>query len=109
VERLELSIAASLVSAFAAFLPRVLVALVIVFGALVLGHLAHSAVNRAASVAGLAQAGLLARAVQVALVFLGVVTAADQLGIYSTMLTVVVATVIGTVLGGATLTSHQAA
>jgi small-conductance mechanosensitive channel len=103
VERLELTIAASLVSVFAAFLPRVLVALVIVFGALVAGHLAHSAVNRAATVAGLAQAGLLARAVQAALVFLGVVTAADQLGIQSTLLTVVVATVIGTVLGGATL------
>lgn len=103
VERLELTIAASLVSAFVAFLPRVFISIVIVFGAIVAGHVARAAVNRASVVAGLAQAGLLARAVQVVVVFFGVVTAADQLGIQSTLLTVVVATAVGAVLGGATL------
>jgi hypothetical protein len=103
VERMELAIAATLVSALAAFLPRVLVALVIVFGAVIAGHLVRQAVDRAAMATGLAQAGLLARAAQAALVFLGVVTAADELGIQSTLLTVVVATVVGSVLGGATL------
>jgi small-conductance mechanosensitive channel len=103
VERLELTIAASLVSVFAAFLPRVLVAIVIVFGGIVAGQLSFAAVNRAALAAGLAQAGLLARSVQAILVFFGVVTAADQLGIQSTLLTVVVATAVGAVLGGATL------
>lgn len=103
VERLELTVAASLVSAFVAFLPRVMAALVIVFGAIVAGHITRAAVNRAAAMAGLAQAGLLARAVQVVLVFFGVVTAADQLGIHSVLLTVVVATAVGAVLGGATL------
>jgi len=103
VERLELTIAASLVSAFVAFLPRVLVATVIVFGGIVAGHLAFAAVGRAGSVAGIAQAGLLARAVQMILVFFGIVTAADQLGIQSTLLTVVMATAVGAVLGGATL------
>jgi small-conductance mechanosensitive channel len=39
----------------------------------------------------------------VVLVFFGLVTAADQLGIHSTLLTVVVATAVGAVLGGATL------
>jgi small-conductance mechanosensitive channel len=103
VERLELTIAASLVSAFAAFLPRVLVAIVIVFGGIVAGQLAFAAVNRAALAAGLPQAGLLARSVQMILVFFGIVTGADQLGIQSTLLTVVVATAVGAVLGGATL------
>jgi small-conductance mechanosensitive channel len=103
VERLELTVAASLVSAFVAFIPRVFVALVIVFGAVVAAHLARATVSRGASVAGLAQAELLARAVQVILVFFGIITAADQLGIQSTLLTVVVATAVGAVLGGATL------
>jgi small-conductance mechanosensitive channel len=103
VERLELTIAASLVSMLAAFIPRVLVAMLVVFAAIVAGHLASSATARTASAAGLAQAGLLARTVQMILIFFGIVTAADHLGIQSTLLTVVVATAVGAVLGGATL------
>jgi hypothetical protein len=103
IERMQLTIAASLVSVFAAFLPRVLVAIVIVFGGIVAGQVSFSAVNRAALAAGLAQAGLLARSVQAVLVFFGIVTAADHLGIQSTLLTVVVGTAVGAVLGGATL------
>lgn len=103
VERLELAIAASLVSAFVSLLPRVLVALLIVFAGVIAGQLAYAAVHRAAAAAGVAQAALLARAAQFALVFFGIVTAADQLGIQSTLLTVVVATAVGAVLGGATL------
>jgi small-conductance mechanosensitive channel len=103
VERLQLTIAAALVTAFAVWLPRVLVALVIVFGGIIAGQVAHAAVNRAAGAAGVAQAGLLARSVQVILLFFAIVTAADQVGIQSTLLTVVVATAVGAVLGGATL------
>jgi len=103
IERLELTIAASLVSAFAAFLPRVLVGLVIVFGGIVAGQVAFPAVQRAAAAAGLPQATLLARSVQVILIFFGIVTGADHVGIQSTLLTVVTATAVGAVLGGATL------
>jgi len=103
VERLELAIAASLVSAFAAFLPRVLVGVVIVFGGIIAGQVAFPAVQRTAAAAGVPHATLLARSVQVILIFLGIVTAADHVGIQSTLLTVVVATAIGAVLGGATL------
>ena len=103
IERLELTIAASLVSAFAAFLPRVLVGLVIVFVGIVAGQVAFPAVQRAAAAAGLPQATLLARSVQVILIFFGIVTGADHVGIQSTLLTVVIATAVGAVLGGATL------
>lgn len=103
VERLELTIAASLVSAFAAFLPRVLVGLVLVFGGIVAGQMAFGAVQRASLAAGLPQATLLARSVQAILVFFGIVTGADHVGIHSTLLTVVVATAVAAVLGGATL------
>lgn len=103
VERLELAIAASLVSAFAAFLPRVLVGLVIAFGGIIAGQMAFGAVHRASIAAGLPQATLLARSVQVILIFFGIVTGADHVGIHSTLLTVVVATAVGALLGGATL------
>jgi len=103
VERLNLMIAASLVSTLVAFIPRVLVALLIVFAAVVAGQLAAAGTMRTAGAAGLPQATLLARAVQMILVFFGLVTAADHLGIHSTLLTVVVATGVGAVLGGATL------
>ena len=103
VERLDLTIAAALVSAFAAFLPRVLVGLVLVFGGIIAGQMAFGAVQRASLAAGLPQATLLARSVQVILTFFGIVTGADHVGIHSTLLTVVVATAVGAVLGGATL------
>lgn len=103
VEQLELTIAAALVSAFAAFLPRVIVGLVLVFGGIIAGQWAFGAVQRAALAAGLPQATLLARSVQIVLIFFGIVTAADHVGIHSTLLTVVVATAVGAVLGGATL------
>lgn len=103
IERLDLTIAASVVSAFAALLPRVLVGLVIVFGGIIAGQMAFAAVQRTAAAAGLAQATLLARSVQVILIFFGIVTGADHVGIQSTLLTVVVATAVGAVLGGATL------
>jgi small-conductance mechanosensitive channel len=103
VERLDLTIAAALVSAFAAFLPRVMVGLVIVFAGIVAGQAAFGAVQRASLAAGLPQATLLARSAQVILTFFGLVTGADHVGIHSTLLTVVVATAVGAVLGGATL------
>ncbi|MCL4845506.1 MAG: mechanosensitive ion channel family protein [Acidobacteria bacterium] len=103
VERLDLPLAAALVSALAAYLPRVLLGLVIVFAALVAGQYARGGVSAAASAAGLPQAALLGATTQVVLLFFGVVTAADLLGIHSTLLTVVVAVSVGALLGGATL------
>jgi len=103
VERLDLRIAAALVSAFASLLPRVLVGLALVFSGVIAGQMAFVALQRASLAAGLAQATLLARSAQVILIFLGIVTAADHVGIHSTLLTVVVSTAVGAVLGGATL------
>jgi len=103
VERLDLPLAAALVSALAAYLPKVLLGLAIVFASLVAGQFARSGVTAAASAAGLPQAALLGATSQVVLLFFGVVTAADLLGIHSTLLTVVVAVSVGALLGGATL------
>jgi small-conductance mechanosensitive channel len=103
VERLELAITASILTMFAAYLPRIVLGLVIVFAAVIVGQLAHTTIGRAAAAAGLPQAALLARAAQVTVVFFGAATAADQLGVQSTLLTVVVSVAVASVLGGATL------
>jgi small-conductance mechanosensitive channel len=103
VERLELTIAAALLTSFAAYMPSIVIALVIVFSAVVIGRLVYTTVERAAGAAGLPHAAILGRGLQVMLIFFGTVTAADQLGIQSTLLTVVVAVAVGSVLGGATL------
>jgi small-conductance mechanosensitive channel len=103
VERLDLPLAAALVSALAAYLPKVLLGLAIVFAALVAGQFTRTGVTTAASAAGLPQAALLGATTQVVLLFFGVVTAADMLGIHSVLLTVVVAVSVGALLGGATL------
>lgn len=103
IERLDLPLAAALVTALAAYLPRVLVAIAIVFAAILAGQFVRGAVTSGAAAAGLPQAPLLGGATQVALIFFGIVTGADQLGIHSTLLTVVVAVTIGALLGGATL------
>jgi small-conductance mechanosensitive channel len=103
VEQLDLAIAASLLATFASYLPRVVFGLVIVFAAVIFGQLAYTTIGRAAGAAGLPQAPLLGRAAQVTLVFFGVATAADQLGVQSTLLTVVLSVAVASVLGGATL------
>jgi small-conductance mechanosensitive channel len=103
VERLDLPLAAALVSALAAYLPRVLLGLAIVFATLVAGQFSRGAVTAAAGAAGLPQAAMLGATTQVVLLFFGIVTAADVLGIHSTLLTVVVAVAVGALLGGATL------
>jgi small-conductance mechanosensitive channel len=84
-------------------MPSIVIALVIVFSAVVIGRLVYTTVERAAGAAGLPHAAILGRGLQVMLIFFGTVTAADQLGIQSTLLTVVVAVAVGSVLGGATL------
>ena len=103
VERLELPLAATLATALAAYLPKVLAGVGILFAASVAGHFARTGISRAAAAAGVPQAPLLGVTTQVVLLVLGGVTAADLLGIHSTLLTVVVAVSLGALLGGATL------
>jgi small-conductance mechanosensitive channel len=103
IERLELPLAAALVNGLAAFFPRLLVAIAMVFAALLAGQMTHTAVTSTAARTALPQAELLGRTSQILIVFLGVATAADHLGVHSTLVTVVLATILAAVLGGATL------
>jgi small-conductance mechanosensitive channel len=103
IERLDLPLVAELMNSLVAFFPRLLVAVAMVFAALLAGQMAHGAVASATARATLPQADLLGRTTQILIVFLGVATAAEHLGVHSTLVTVVLATILGAVLGGATL------
>jgi small-conductance mechanosensitive channel len=103
IERLDLPLVAGLMNSLVAFFPRLLVAVAMVFAALLAGQMAHGAVASASARATLPQAELLGRTTQILIVFLGVATAAEHLGVHSTLVTVVLATILGAVLGGATL------
>ncbi len=101
VESLELEAATNLVGRVAFYLPRILVGLLILFAAIVAGDAAGRAISRASARAGVAQGPLLARLGQFAVILLGAVLGADQLGIESTLLTVVVTSVFALTLGTA--------
>ena len=102
-ERLELAILTTLASSVAAFLPRILLGTLIVLAGFLAGNLAYADVTAAASSAGVRDAHVLARAAQFLLLFMGFVIGAEQIGVESIMLTVLVTTVIGIALGGAVL------
>ena len=103
VEKLELTVASNLVSRLAFYLPNVLVAMFLIFVAIAVGSMARSAIAKAGAAAGMPQAPVLARAVEILIIFVGVVIGIDQAGIQSTLLTLVVAVCVATVLGGLAL------
>lgn len=103
IDRLELALATSLVSRLAFYLPNLLVGMMLIFVAIVAGGMAQSAVARAGAAAGMAQAPVLAKAVEVLIIFAGVVIGIDQAGIQSMLLTLVVTVFVATVLGGLAL------
>ena len=103
VEKLELTVASDLVSRLALYLPNVLVGMLLIFVAIVAGSMARNAVAKAGAAAGMAQAPLLARSVEILTIFAGVVIGVDQAGIQSTLLTLVVGVFVAAVFGGLAL------
>lgn len=102
-ERLQLNVLTSLANNLASYLPRLLLGVVIVLAGFLGGNLAYGAVHAAASSAGVRDGNVFGRAVQFLLFFVGFVVGAEQIGIRSTLLTVMVAIVFGTAFGGAAL------
>ena len=102
-ERLQLNVLTALANNLAAYLPRLLLGLVIVLAGFLGGNLAYGAVSAAAASAGVRDGNVFGRAVQFLLFFMGFVVGAEQIGIQSTLLTVMVAIVFGTAFGGAAL------
>jgi len=88
---------------FAAYLPRVLAAVVVMLLGLLAGHVARILVLSAAASTGLTYARTLASTVQVAVILIAAVIAIEELGIEVTFLIVLGSIVVGAVLGGAAL------
>jgi hypothetical protein len=102
-ETVGLPVIATWLTGVTHYLPRVLVALLIVAVGLFMGTLAHDAVLAAAAAAGLAYGPLLGRLAQVIVVMIAVVTGIDQVGVESRFLIAALTIVIAAVIGGAAL------
>jgi small-conductance mechanosensitive channel len=102
-EALGLPVVSAWLSGVAAYLPRLLVAALIVVMGFLAGSLGRSALSATGSSAGFAYADALGRLAQAIVVMASVIVAADQLGIQVTFLTVLAAIVTATLLGGAAL------
>jgi hypothetical protein len=102
-EALGLPVVSAWLSGVAAYLPRLLVAALIVIMGFLAGSLGRSALSTTGSSAGFAYADALGRLAQALLVMASVIVAVDQLGIEVTFLIVLAAIVTATLLGGAAL------
>lgn len=100
-EILGLPVVATWLGGVSTYLPRILVAILMLLGGFLAGSLARDAVASAA--AGIAYSVLLGRVVYVAIVLVAVVTGIDQIGIESRFLTMTIAIVIGSLVGAAAL------
>lgn len=85
------------------YLPRILVAIFIVLAGLLVGRLASNGVERAAGAVELAYADKLGRVAHGVIVLVAVVTASEQVGIDTALLTATITIVLGAVIGGAAL------
>jgi hypothetical protein len=90
-------------SGLSQFLPRLLLATLIVLAGVLAGRLARDAIAAAVTTGGLAFGTALGRAAQIAIVTAAGVTAVDQIGIESGFFTSVVLIAVGTLLGGTAL------
>ena len=88
---------------FADYLPRVLAAGGIVLFGILVSHLVRVVVLSAAASARLRHVTALARAAQSAVIGVAVVIAVEELGVETTLLTVLAATALGAMLGGCAL------
>ncbi len=102
-ERLQMNVLTTLASNLASYLPRLLLGVIIVLAGFLAGNLAYGAVSAAAASAGVRDGNVFGRAVQFLLFFMGFVVGAEQIGIQSTLLTVMVAIIFGAAFGGAAL------
>ncbi len=102
-ETLGLPVVATWLGGVSTYLPRVLVAVLILLAGFLAGSLARDAIATAASAAGINYGVLLGRVVYIAILLIAIVTGIDQIGIESRFLTVTITIVIGSIVGAAAL------
>ena len=102
-ETLGLPVLATWLGGLSTYLPRILVAVLMVVGGFLMGSLARDGVASAAAAAGITYSALLGRVVYFAILLIAVVTGIDQIGIESRFLTMALVIVIGSLVGAAAL------
>lgn len=103
IEALGLPAISKVLSSATTYLPRVLLAVVIVFGGFVLGDLARGWLVGALARTTPGFAGLIARSAQVIIVVVGIMVAIDHLGIDSTVVVIIAAICVGSAFGAGAL------
>jgi hypothetical protein len=102
-DALGLPVLSTWLAGLSQFLPRLLLATIIVLAGVLAGRLARDTVAAAVTAGGLAFGRALGRATQIAIVVAAVVTAVDQVGIDSGFFTSATLITIGALLGGTAL------
>lgn len=102
-EALGLPVVATWLGGVSTYLPRVLVAGLILLAGLLAGSIARDALATAATAAGLAYGALLGRIVFISILLIAVITSIDQIGIESRFLTMTITIVIASIVGAAAL------
>jgi small-conductance mechanosensitive channel len=102
-DSLRLPVVSTLMGGLARYLPRVLVALLIIVASIVLANLTRLAVATAAASARVAYAELLGRMAQISILLIASLVAIDEIGIESRFLVVFLAVFLGTTVGGIAL------
>lgn len=102
-ETLGLPVIATWLGGVSTYLPRVLVAVLILLAGFVAGNVARDAMTTAATAAGIAYGALLGRILYIAIILIAIVTGIDQIGIESRFLTATITIVIGSIVGAAAL------
>ncbi len=102
-ETLGLPVVAAWLGGVSNYLPRVLVAGLILLAGFLAGSIARDALTSAASAAGIAYSGLLGRTVYIAVVLIAIITGIDQIGIESRFLTATITIVIASIVGAGAL------
>ena len=103
VEALGLPAVSSFLGAFTAYLPRILIAILIVFVGLWAGEFTRNYLARSLARAGLGQAPIVGRLAQAVVISMAVIVAVEQTGIDSTMLVITLAIGFFVTLGAAGL------
>ena len=99
IDQLSVPFAAELLQSLAYFLPKVLLALVLAFAGASLGSLAHQWTSSIAAQAGISNPGVLGRMAQAGILAVALIVAVQQIGvegsIFVAMTTVVLASILG--------------
>ncbi len=103
VEALGLPAVSRVLTNATAYLPRVLVAVIVLFAGFWLGELARGLASRAASSLDVSRSELLGHMARALVILLAAIVAIDQLGVNSTLLVMVVTTLLATMFGAASL------